>query len=162
MTLHVRSHCFVDWCDEAKENLRLYNLHPSCLGWTVDDRGHVNNVEIYDRWGRRVVAFEMRYPCGGDGDDGAPEWENSSPLFQWGVWMDRWHRQLMGVKCPGYCVKLTWLDKNDAYMFMRELVDKIAQAHYAARKIQRAFRRAISDPEYAMCRARLMREFEAL
>lgn len=34
--------------------------------------------------------------------------------------------------------------------------------NYAARKIQRAFRRAISDPKYAMCRARLMREFEAL
>lgn len=31
---------------------------------------------------------------------------------------------------------------------------------HAARKIQRAFRKAISDPEYAMCRARLMREFE--
>jgi hypothetical protein len=159
MTLSCKSHCFVDWCEEAKENLRLYNLPASRWDWSVDDRGHVNDVGITDRWDCAfVVLFEMRYPCG----DGAPEWENGSHLFEWGVRIDRWHRELMGVKCPGDDVKLTWNNKDDAYMFMRELVDKIAQTHYAARKIQRAFRRAISAPEYRMCRNRLMREFEQL
>lgn len=34
--------------------------------------------------------------------------------------------------------------------------------HIMASRIKRAFRRAISNPEYKMCRDRLMREFEKM
>ncbi len=37
-----------------------------------------------------------------------------------------------------------------------------ARRHLAARRIQRAFRRALSDPSYAACRRRLLREFREL
>lgn len=54
---------------------------------------------------------------------------------------------------------------DDAWEFINEAFASLAQRrteYYAARAIQRAFKRAITDPEYAMCRTRLMREFDSL
>jgi len=50
---------------------------------------------------------------------------------------------------------------------IRKLVERFASArdrwrNYSACVIQRAFRRVISNPEHAMCRKRLRREFEEM
>ena len=43
-----------------------------------------------------------------------------------------------------------------------ELSIERAKVHIMASRIKRAFRRAISDPHYKMCRDRLMREFNTM
>ena len=58
-------------------------------------------------------------------------------------------------------------DVDDAMGFVESIIKRIVFHRdrigaIAARKIQRAFRRAMSDPQYAMCRKRLMREFEEM
>jgi hypothetical protein len=44
----------------------------------------------------------------------------------------------------------------------RELMPELARYRHATRVVQRAWRRAVADPERALCRARLRREHAAL
>ncbi len=60
----------------------------------------------------------------------------------------------------------TWTRRD---IFIRAVHDvaedtavRYARGHIMASRIKRAFRRAMSDPGYKMCRTRLMREFECL
>ena len=67
-----------------------------------------------------------------------------------------------GYQVPYYSARITFADNHMAYVFACHVVRTLNRCTRAAYKIQRAFRRAISNPEYAMCRSRLMRELEEM
>ncbi len=57
----------------------------------------------------------------------------------------------------------SWMSINTQRYFFEHLkwsVERRIRKHILASRIKRAFRRAISDPNYKMCRDRLLREFE--
>ncbi len=63
----------------------------------------------------------------------------------------------------------TWIPAHiltSVIQSMRDLADdeivNNTQRHIMASRIKRAFRRAMSDPKYKMCRDRLAKEFECL
>ena len=52
--------------------------------------------------------------------------------------------------------------KRAVHEVAEDLVVSRARNHIMASRIKRAFKRAMSDPGYKMCRDRLVREFECL
>ncbi len=69
---------------------------------------------------------------------------------------NRWRKGEVMLKVPAFYIYLNWRNQNKKREKIRNAASSIV-----ARRIQAAWKRAISDPNYKMCRDRLMREFHS-
>lgn len=137
-----------------------------CNVWGMDYR---MNQALY-AGGLNIMIYHQPYRVfSADEEDGYDEEMPCKIKIKVGVWPE--HRHVLRGVFPDGASSVKFVgyedDARDALELIRKIVARVAEnrnfiAKVRARKIQKAWSTAISNPQYFICRRRLLREFDEM
>ena len=148
--------------EAADDEFQLRFMEP--VTWNQDGRQNSVDISMYLKWrGEALVHEDVRYnKLGYFGGIKIPFFKSHQRAFERSHYGHRG-----GLLCLAWegvmryaedvdCLLETWLIVRDALAYI------VARRHNAARKIQAAWKSCVSNPEYGVCKARLLREAHEL